>query len=379
MLVIFTIFFFIIFVGLHLVLMAGLYLEYRRDLSARNNVLTGTISVSIIIPVHNEANRISALLKSLLKQDYPLIELLFIDDRSTDETASIIHEFSKQFNLEGHLCRLLQLTENPGPNYKQFGLIKGFEAAAGELVLLTDADCELPTTWVSGMVKRMSNLNTGLVIGPVFKKTPQASFLYKTQAFDHVVRYGYLAASTAIGAPGGGFGNNMAVRKSVLDAAGGYGAVPFSVTEDAALISFINQKTPCKIRASLGPDIHVLTETEPTWKQFFIQGLRWTKGGIFSPDRSTRLSFNMLMLMISLGMVALPLLVLESLLWPLPVAVWVAMSMNTIAAIVISGEHLKDLRPIDFLIQIFIIPMLNVVLTLMVLLRLPVYWKGKKV
>jgi cellulose synthase/poly-beta-1,6-N-acetylglucosamine synthase-like glycosyltransferase len=371
--------FFIIFVGLHVVLVIGLFFEYLQDKGVCTTPLTTYVPVSIIIPVHNEAARISELLQSLLIQDYPFIELLFIDDRSTDETVSKITEFSKQFNHDNHTCRVLSLTENPGPNYKQVALRKGFEAATGELLLLTDADCDLPPTWVSGMVKRMINPVTGLVIGPTFKKVPQPTILYKTQAFDHAIRYWYVAAATAIGNPGGGFGNNIIVRKSALDVVGGYSAVPFSVTEDAALISCIAKGTNYTIRAGLGADIRVLTASEPTWKQFFIQTLRWTKGGIFSSDTSTRFSFSLLMWMIILGMLAIPCLCVRPILWPLPVAVWVAMLMNTFVVLAISGDNLKDFSFFDFLIQIFCIPMFNAILTLLVLFRIFTYWKGKKV
>jgi cellulose synthase/poly-beta-1,6-N-acetylglucosamine synthase-like glycosyltransferase len=371
--------FFTIFVGLHLVLMLGVFLEYRRSQSAKAIEKQRTIPVSIIIPVHNEAFRIKPLLQSLLSQDYSSIQLIFVDDRSTDETGQLLSDFSKQFTRGNRTCHILTLTENPGPNYKQFGLLQGYKMATGELILLTDADCELPSTWVSGMVRRMMVEDTGLIIGPVFKFIPKTSFLYKTQAFDHAIRFMYAAASTGIGFAGAGFGNNMAVRKSALESVHGYQAVPPSVTEDAALISLIAVKTPFKVRAGLGADILVMTEAEKTWKEFIIQAVRWTKGGIFSPDLATRIAFSILMGMISLGILTLPFLLVLPELWPLPFAVFCAMLMNTSAALAISGDALKPLGPLDIFIQLLFTPVLNTLLTLMTLSRVPIYWKGKKV
>ncbi|MFZ5368760.1 MAG: glycosyltransferase [Spirochaetota bacterium] len=377
MIALFTSLFLIIFVGLHVFLMIGLLVEYRRNqISATNEAL---IPVSIIIPVHNEAGRIKPLLESLLTMDYPFVQLIFVDDRSTDETVQLIYNFKKQFEFGNRTCQIIQLTENPGPNYKQFALTHGFKAATGEIVLLTDADCELPRSWIYGMVKRMTGSNTGVLIGPVFKKIPQNTLLYKSQAFDHAIRYMYLAASIGLGAAGGGFGNNMAVRKSPLDEIGGYGAVPISVTEDASLISFIQNRTSYKIRAGLGSDIQIMTETEQGWPSFIIQAVRWTKGGIFSPDLKTRLSFTFLMGMISLGILAIPLALLQPQFLPLPLAVFSAMLMNTLAVLSIAGNALQSLTPIDLIIQLFLTPVFNTQFTLLTIFRIPVYWKGKKV
>lgn len=371
--------FFIVFVTLHVALMIGLFLEFRRGRFIQPWVVKAVTPVSVIIPVHNEAGRIKPLLESLLVQDYPTIQIIFVDDRSTDDTVRLVTEFGERFTQGKHSCHIIRLAENPGPNYKQVALTYGFKEASGEFILLTDADCELPKTWVSGMVQRISMPDSGVVIGPVFKKIPELSFLYKTQAFDHAVRYMYLAASIGLGSAGGGFGNNMIVHKTALDSIGGYAAVPVSVTEDAAMISFIKSKTSFKVRAGFGSDIQVMTDTEPGWRQFLAQTLRWTKGGIFSPDRATRFSFTFLMGMIALGILALPLVILIPGIWLLPAGVYCAMSMNTLAVLRISGSALKKLKPIDSIAQLFIIPILNTLLTLMAILRFSVYWKGEKV
>ncbi len=372
-------FFCIIFVVFHATLMVGLYLESRRNLGAMSSFPQITVPVSIIIPVHNEADRIKPLLETLLYQDYPVIEVLFIDDRSSDSTVSLLSDFSAQFNRNSHTCRIITLTENPGPNYKQFALSRGFSEVSGDMVLLTDADCELPPTWVSGMVKRMSAVDTGIMVGPVFKVIPRPSLLYKTQAFDHALRYMYSAASIGLNSAGGGFGNNMIVRKAALESAGGYAAVPVSVTEDAAMISFVKNNTSLSVRAGLGADIQVMTETEQDWARFIIQTLRWTKGGIFSPDLGTKIPFNALMGMISIGVGIIPFLVWVPSLWLLPVGVYCGMLMNTLAVLQIAKGSLKDFTPLDYVAQFLFAPVFNTFLTVMAIFRFPVYWKGKKV
>src|SRR5580698_6925590 len=56
----------------------------------------GSPSVTIIVPARNEAADITATLESLLSQDYPNLQILAVDDRSTDSTGAIIDAFSSK-------------------------------------------------------------------------------------------------------------------------------------------------------------------------------------------------------------------------------------------------------------------------------------------
>jgi len=52
--------------------------------------------VSVIVPCRNEAHNLPHLLPSLLRQDYKNIEFVFLDDRSTDNTLSILYKYQKK-------------------------------------------------------------------------------------------------------------------------------------------------------------------------------------------------------------------------------------------------------------------------------------------
>ncbi|MDR0877060.1 MAG: glycosyltransferase, partial [Treponema sp.] len=327
----------ILFVGFHAVLLFGIFLEWIRDKRVLRAALaaeqrTGQAAlVSVIIPIHNESRRMGGLLQSLAMQDYSGAEYIFIDDRSTDESPGLLAGFARGRKD----CRIITLTENPGPNYKQFALGRGIEAAAGEFLLFTDGDCEVKPGWIRAMMRRMADDKTGAVIGPVFKKKTGKGFFPLYQCYDHAVRYNYLAAATGLGAAGGGFGNNLIIRRKALDAAGGYDAVPPSPTEDAALISQIRScgrsSGEYRIHAVALDDADVQTCAESSWGNFISQTLRWNNGGLFSPDPVTRFNYNLLMLIIAVGILALPLLPFFPGLWPLPLAVLIGMIGNTIA------------------------------------------------
>ncbi len=336
-----------VFMGLHGMVLAGLFLEYRRDKksaaeSDRN--VDNLPLVSVIIPIHNEKERIGGLLESLSAQDYPLIEVVFVDDRSTDGAGELIREFANRFTSARHTVRQVRLDENPGQNHKQYALSKGIDASAGELLLFTDADCRFGTQWVSAMARRMLSGAMGVLIGPVLKEWRDTTFLTVYQCFEHAVRYYYLVGSTGIGAAGGGFGNNMILRRSVLDIVGGYDAVAESPTEDAALVSAV-RRAGFTVRAGCLPDIFVFTATESSWKALVNQTLRWNNGGLFSTDMRTRFNFGLLMVMISIGMICIPLAPFLPFLWTFSAAVLFAMALNTAAVLALFYKKDAFVRP----------------------------------
>ena len=93
--------------------------------------------VSIIAAARNEARGIEAALTSVLQLDYPALEVIVVDDRSTDETGAILDRLAR---LHPRLTvkHISALPE--GWLGKNHALYVGAEAASGELLLFTDAD-----------------------------------------------------------------------------------------------------------------------------------------------------------------------------------------------------------------------------------------------
>lgn len=370
------------FVALQTALMAGFFLEWRRDRKVLRAAGGAAARVSVIIPVHNESGRMRGLLPSLLRQDYPA-EIIFVDDRSDDDSPAMLARFAEDVRARGICeCRVITLSENPGPNFKQYALGRGIAGASGEYLLFTDGDCEVPPGWIRSMAARMADERVGAAIGPVFKKNPGKGFFFLYQCYDHVIRYNYLAGAIGLGAAGGGFGNNLIIRKKALDAAGGYDAVPPSPTEDAALVSLIRGQGKYTVRAVSLPDAAVETAPEYSWKSFISQTLRWNNGGLFSPDIVTRLNYNILMLLIATGILAIPLLPFFPGLWPLPVGAYIVMIENTIAAFGLFRSKLPRggfLTGIGYFFAALFTPVYFTLMTLMGYCRVKIKWKEKPV
>jgi teichuronic acid biosynthesis glycosyltransferase TuaG len=92
------------------------------------------INVSVIIPCFNSANFILSAIRSALNQTYKSIEVLVIDDCSTDNTAAVVDAFAAGISR----LRLIKSSENSGTPARPRNL--GVQHARGEWVAFLDAD-----------------------------------------------------------------------------------------------------------------------------------------------------------------------------------------------------------------------------------------------
>jgi len=100
--------------------------------------------LSIIIPAYNEENRVGRGLDDLLPfleaQTYK-VEVIVVDDGSSDETANRVKERIAEFQAAGHQLRLLTNNPNRGKGYS---VKRGLTEANGEIVLFSDVDPTRP-------------------------------------------------------------------------------------------------------------------------------------------------------------------------------------------------------------------------------------------
>lgn len=97
-------------------------------------------TLSVIIPARNEALNIERCLRSLLAAAYAPLEIIVVDDHSTDDTAEIVRRIAAAPEVRKRV-RLVQGVElPPGWFGKQWALVQGYRIATGDLVLFVDAD-----------------------------------------------------------------------------------------------------------------------------------------------------------------------------------------------------------------------------------------------
>jgi cellulose synthase/poly-beta-1,6-N-acetylglucosamine synthase-like glycosyltransferase len=115
-------------------------------------------SVSLIIPVHNEAARIEQKIANTLALDYPrhLFQVVFVSDGSTDATVDFI---------KSRLTSSLQLIELPVRRGKAAALNAGLAHATGQIVVFTDASIALEPGAVRTIVRGFSDPGVGCISG----------------------------------------------------------------------------------------------------------------------------------------------------------------------------------------------------------------------
>jgi glycosyltransferase involved in cell wall biosynthesis len=110
--------------------------------------------VSIIVPACNEEKNIEKSLLSLLNQDYKNLEIIVVNDRSTDGTAAVLQQMQVRFPE----LRIHEIAELPeGWMGKSHALSTGAALAKGDLLVFTDADVILEKTTIARAVGYMSS------------------------------------------------------------------------------------------------------------------------------------------------------------------------------------------------------------------------------
>jgi cellulose synthase/poly-beta-1,6-N-acetylglucosamine synthase-like glycosyltransferase len=233
-------------------------------------------TVSIIIAARNEEKNIRQCLESVTGLSYPsdLLEILIVDDRSTDGTAEIVRKY---VDRHSHI-RLLLASHGAGNlRGKTNAVAQGIEASIGEILLFTDADCSVPERWVEETVKYYTDPSIGVVAG--FTALKNRRWFEAIQALDWFILFSVAAATIRLKYPVTAVGNNLSVRRVAYDKVGGYRTIPFSVTEDYALFHAITRNT--NYRAAFPVDPSTLVESEPCkdWEELYRQKKRWFTGG----------------------------------------------------------------------------------------------------
>jgi glycosyltransferase involved in cell wall biosynthesis len=93
--------------------------------------------ISVIFAGRDEEEKLPAALATLVAIDYPNLEIIAVDDRSTDSTAQILDDFATHHPQ----LKVVHIRELPkGWLGKPHALQRGYEASSGELLVFTDAD-----------------------------------------------------------------------------------------------------------------------------------------------------------------------------------------------------------------------------------------------
>jgi glycosyltransferase involved in cell wall biosynthesis len=229
------------------------------------NTTTKQEPVSVIICARNERENLEKYLPSVIDQDYPVFEVVVIDDGSWDGTEEFLEELSK------HVKNLKVVTlkiEDRFHRGKKFAVTMGIKAAQYNRLLLTDADCRpVSDQWIKSMVAAAGD-DKEIVIGYSPYKagwSPLKMFIHYETLHTALQYLGYALN----GMPYMAVGRNLSYTRDLFFSVKGFAKHQHLLSGDDDL--FVNQ-TANKINTSVQMVPESFVETYP--KKSFS---RWSR------------------------------------------------------------------------------------------------------
>lgn len=330
---------------------------------------TKSIRVSVIIPARNEERNLARCVEALKRASYPAqdVEFILVNDRSTDSTSTV----AQKLVGDDPRFRIIQKTDaskNANLRGKPGALQEGIDHATGDVLLFTDADCCIHPQWITAMSAPFLDESVGMVCGFTTIKTTGAFAILQ----DVEWMYSQAMAKGGLGnnVPLGCYGNNMAIRRSVYDAVGGYASIPFSITEDLALLQHIADHGKNVIYQCL-PQATVETLPCTTLQEYLKQRQRWARGGTALGNRA--LIFVLSSVAVWLGIVTS--VVQNNMVW---LSIFVTLRILGDSVLVgIATMRIRRYSLLPFILPSIILLMMTELAAPFLSLRKNVEWKGQ--
>jgi poly-beta-1,6 N-acetyl-D-glucosamine synthase len=229
--------------------------------------MTSFPKVSIIVPAYNEEINAVRTVSNLLQQNYPDLQIIFVDDGSKDSTFKIVSEtFDNVPNVQVHT------KPNGG---KASALNYGISLANTEYVVCIDADTQLKSDAVTQLMKKFSNPAVGAVAGNV-KVGNEVNMITRWQSIEYITSQNFdrrafdlLNCITVVPGAIGAF------KKEAIIKAGGF--TTDTLAEDCDLTMRLHRNNYLVRNCN---DAISYTEAPETMKQFMKQRFRWSFGVI---------------------------------------------------------------------------------------------------
>jgi len=226
----------------------------------------GSPLVSVIVPAHNEEKVIAQTIDSLLRQDYPNLEVIVVDDGSTDRTGEIAQNFASK-----GLIKLVRREKASGSKARAVNY--GIPFSRGEIIVTVDADTILEPSSIFELVEAFSNPAVGGVSGNI-RVLNRVNLLTRLQAYEYLVAMEagrrFQAISGALIIIPGAFGG---IRRRLAYSIGFFD--PDTITEDFDITLKVHKSRMKVVFASRAIGWTVVPES---WRGWIRQRTRWTAG-----------------------------------------------------------------------------------------------------
>ncbi len=231
--------------------------------------------LSVIIPVRNEAANLPALLADLARQTYGNLEIIVVDDASTDDTAQLAQQFFLTTPVAG---QVISLPDMPTASPKKRALTVGIAQATGSLIVTTDGDCRVGPRWLETLARFYAQTHARMICGPV-TFLPETGLFDQLQTVEGASLIGSGGATLRLGLPTMCNGANLCYEKRVFTEVDGFaGTDHIASGDDEFLMHKISQyytteRQPVRFLKSRA----AIVQTGPhrSWGAFYGQRKRW--------------------------------------------------------------------------------------------------------
>ncbi|WP_245580818.1 glycosyltransferase family 2 protein [Daejeonella oryzae] len=228
--------------------------------------------VSVLIAARNEEDKLDKTIRDILAQNYPgkLLELIIVDDHSTDRTAEIISSYAAKGVI------LIKLNEHePLNSYKKKAISEAIAISKGELIVTTDADCRMGPEWLANIVSYYEENNFKLISSPVAYFEENSAF-EEMQTLEFLYLIGLGASTIGNKMPSTCNGANLAYRKDVFFELKGFkGIDDLASGDDELFLHKVASRYPDGIGFCKSREATVYTHAKPTLAEFIQQRKRW--------------------------------------------------------------------------------------------------------
>ena len=182
--------------------------------------------VSIMIPAHNEETVIANTIRTVLSMDYPNFEIIAIDDRSTDNTASVLKELEKEYPNKV-IAFIRPKDAFPG---KSAVLNDALAFAKGEAILVFDADATMEPDFLTNLVYELEPKDVGAVQARKIVRNKDVNLLTRCQNNEMTMDTHFQVGRDSIKGAVELRGNGELIKRAALEDIGGWNN--YTITDD---------------------------------------------------------------------------------------------------------------------------------------------------
>ena len=224
-----------------------------------------------MIPAHNEETVISDTVDNIMKLSYQNFEIIIIDDRSTDNTATVIKNLELKYKDK---VKILIREKDAFPG-KSAVLNDALKLAKGEAILVFDADATVEPDFLSKMVPCLEPADVGAVQARKVIRNGAYNLLTRCQYNEYVLDTYLQVGRDAIKGAVELRGNGELIKRQAIEDIGGWNN--YTITDDLDMATRLHIKG-WDVRYC--PSAEVYEEGIIYLKPLFRQRRRWLEGTI---------------------------------------------------------------------------------------------------